>query len=401
MDTNNKKVIKNVAVLDLRSATEESVAAIERIENVANVLYSDETAHLITRLNIRNMALSIKAPVGARLLNGQERLSRDSFRGLDEPLDLFVNGQLMLESDVPEEDVRSGLNSLVVNGQLLYPETLAGVIKAKMIECNGQARAYADGAKIITGRLVLTESYLRGLEDNSVLLVMGQLVSTETLSNELLAQKIENVDVMGGVTCLEENAETLLPRVRSDGSTSIIPAGFTYLRQELMLDVGMLEALPGSRLYGSSLRIESDVTPDALDVAVDALVVKDLLIAPADLRSVLAQKCNLLETQSVFYTGELWLIDGETTLNASRFDYLEGKATLVVRGELFIGDDVEPAQLAQHFDKVHNFGEISCTPDQMSALQARLGRDHGEFIHPGPAGDADENVIGNAAYLAL
>ena len=127
----------------------------------------------------------------------------------------------------------------------------------------------------------------------------------------------------------------------------------------------------------------------------------DLLIAPAALRAVLAKQCNLLETAAVLYEGELWLIENESTLHADRFDYLEGKATLVVRGELTVANDVEPKLLAQHFAKVHNWGEIHCTPAQMSALQARLGTNKGEFITEEAVEDEDDNVIGNAAYLVL
>ena len=74
---------------------------------------------------------------------------------------------------------------------------------------------------------------------------------------------------------------------------------------------------------------------------------------------------------------------------------------MVVQGELMIAENVEPALLAQRFAKVHNWGEIHCTPAQMSALQARLGVNKGEFVTDAGVADDDENVIGNAAYLVL
>jgi hypothetical protein len=36
--------------------------------------------------------------------------------------------------------------------------------------------------------------------------------------------------------------------------------------------------------------------------------------------------------------------------------------------------------LAAQLAKVHNFGEIRCTPEQMAAIQARLGLNEGELV---------------------
>jgi hypothetical protein len=401
MDTNPGKIIRNVATLDLRTATAETLAGIRRIDNVASLIYSADKAELVAQLNIGNVASMVKLPAGARLLMGQEEISRDTFKGLDEPLDLYAVGQLIIRSDVSADELRAGLNSLSITGQLLYPESLAGVVRPKLREVSGQALAYSDEAQFVMNKLVLTEGYLRGLADNSVLLVMGRLDATEVVPNELLAQKIKQIELLGRVTCREENAEVLLARTKNATNIVTIPSGFAHLAQPLVLDANLLGALPGKKLYGSTLRIEPDVTAEALDEAVDALVLTELLIAPAALRGVLAKKCNLLETPAVLYDGELWLVEGETTLYADRFDYLEGKATLVVRGELTIAEGVEPKVLAQHFAKVHNWGEIHCTPAQMSALQARLGTDKGEFVTGQGDDEADENVIGNAAYLVL
>ncbi|MFN8443372.1 MAG: hypothetical protein U0175_21525 [Caldilineaceae bacterium] len=401
METNSGRIIRNVATLDLRSASAAAIGGIARVENVATLIYSPENADLVSKLSIGNVATMLKVPEGARLSTGQEEISRDSFKGLDAPLDLYVTGQLLIKADVAEDDLRAGLNSLSVSGQLIYPETVAGAVKSKLLHMNGQAIAYEPESKFVTGKWVLTESYLRGLEDNSVFLVFGRLDATELLPNDLLAQKIKKIRAMGRVTCREENSAVLLARTQDASSITTIPVGYSYLGDSLVLDASRLSALPGKKLYVSRLQVDANVTSEALDQAIEALTITDLLIAPASLSATLAKKCNLLETEAIFYEGELWLIDNETTLYASRFDYLEGKATLIVRGELKIAEDVEPKALAQHFAKVHNWGEIYCTPAQISALQARLGTNKGEFSQPAIKQEEDGNVIGNAAYLVL
>ena len=132
----------------------------------------------------------------------------------------------------------------------------------------------------------------------------------------------------------------------------------------------------------------------------DALISEDTIICPVELRHVISQKCNMLEARTIFYEGELWMVDAETDLHPSRFDYLEGKATLVVYGELTIDAEIEPRVLAQRLAKVHNLGQIRCTPQQMGAIQARLGLTDGDLVDSAldeTAGDG----IGNAGYLAL
>jgi hypothetical protein len=114
-------------------------------------------------------------------------------------------------------------------------------------------------------------------------------------------------------------------------------------------------------------------------------------------------KCDPLKTKVTFYEGELWLVDDERSLPASRFDYLEGKATLVVDGVLSVDPELDPKLLASRLAKVHNFGVIHCTPAQMGALQARLGAHDGVIDSPSQVEEKEENpnVIGNANYLAL
>jgi hypothetical protein len=96
-------------------------------------------------------------------------------------------------------------------------------------------------------------------------------------------------------------------------------------------------------------------------------------------------------------------LDGEQTLRAARFDYLDGRATLVVFGELAIDPNVEPRMLADRLAGVHNFGEIRCTPEQMGALEARLVTSEGELQDSAAPEETTgtEPAIGNANYLAI
>jgi len=147
------------------------------------------------------------------------------------------------------------------------------------------------------------------------------------------------------------------------------------------------------------------VTPSALDEHLDGLASEEMVLCPAPLRNVLSRKCNLLENRVVFYEGELWLVDDERDLRASRFEHLEGQATLVVLGELKVDPEVDLQMLADRLVKVHNLGTIWCTPEQMGAIEVRLGLHDGSLQDSTVSEEAGEpgegKQIGNVNYLAL
>jgi hypothetical protein len=396
------KVIGNVGSLDLRRATEASIAEISRIGNVGAVLYSPETASLVARLNIGNVGASVEVPEDAKILTGQVTFSRDYFKNQEAPLNLFVMGPVVVEPDLLAEDIERGLDGLTMMGPLLCPDHLAGIMQSKTRHHLGPVITYTSASRIVMGRLDLDENTLGGLDDASTLVVMGVLRLPTVLPDDLLEQKIQRIQVMGSIRCHEENVEVIRARL-ADQSAQIttIPAGFELVDRPLMLDNILLESLPGRKLYCTDrLQIESSVDASLLDQNVEALISEDIIICPVELRRVIAQKCNMLEARVIFYEGELWMVDDETDLQASRFDYLEGKATLVVYGELTIDAETDPRMLAERLAKVHNLGQIRCTPQQMGAIQARLGVSDGELVDTAradPAGDG----MGNVGYLAL
>ena len=131
-----------------------------------------------------------------------------------------------------------------------------------------------------------------------------------------------------------------------------------------------------------------------------------MIIDPQALEGVFAKKCDLLKNQAVFYEGTLLLVEDEQTLRASYLEAVDEKITLVNMGSLTIDEGVDYKTLASRLAKVHNLGEIRCTPDQMGVIQARLGVSKGSLENStkkeeAPSAEPNENVIGNANILVL
>lgn len=398
------KAIGNVGTLDLRTATEETVAAIRRLGNVGMVLCSPETAHLLSRLNAGNIGSTLEVPADAKIFSGQVLLN---FKDTSQPLDLVAAGQIIIEPEVQVEEVEKGLGQLFFTGQLFCPEPLMGVVQSKIGGMTGQLVSYAPSTRLYVGKVVLDRHLLKGMADGEKLLVIGSLELPEILDDDLLARKIAKLQVTDRITCREENLSTLGARLDPRfGSPKIayVPAGFELVEGAITLNDAVLRSLPGRKLYCTGrVLVDPQTDGEALDKALDALQTS-LLICPTALKSVLAKKGNLLKTKAIFYEGELWLIEEKTELHPSRFEYLKGQATLVVRDALKIDPQIEPKLLAERLSKVHNLDAILCTPEQMGALQARLGLNEGEFKDSTKEEEeetAEEEGMGNVGYLRL
>jgi len=402
--TDTPQIIDNVVNLDIRHATEETVAGIERIGNVVNLIYSPGTAGLIGKLGIGNIVNRIEVPAGATIQHGDLVLNHAMLSQLDEPLSTVVFGRVQIESDVTPDDVASGIRHLSVFGQLLVPEDLIGAIEGKVHLARGPMHAYPRDARLVARSLTLDTHFLQSCADGTKLMVAGRLNASQVLPDDLLASKIAQIHVADGVICREENSATLLPRLVHQGGAphvTVIPTGFELVERPLTLSAALLKAIPARKLYCTELvRIGEDVDTDALERALDALIAKDLVLCPAALSPVLGQKLDVLETDILFYEGKLWLTEEGGSLSAASLERAEEKLAVVVLGALAIGDDVTPELLADRVAAVYNRGMIAGTADQIAILQLRQRSGEGDWVERKPSKGGEDKVAGAPKHPA-
>ena len=400
---NADRIIGNVGVLDLRRATPDSVKGIARIHSVGTLIFSRETASLLSLIDLRDVGSTreISSDVDLQVINGHVVFNNDFFKSRSRPAYLLLNGHVRVSPDVETGDIEAGLTGLLLNGHILCPDHLVGAIQSKIVEMNGHLLGYPPESRLAMGRVTLDESFLEALADGSTLTMAGRLRVPRVISNDLIRLKLASLRLTGRLRCHEENASTLLGLLSDEAgqvTTHVIPAGFELVESPLAIDRSLLASEPPRKIHCTDLiQVDAGVDGADLDRAIDALATQDLLLCPASLRDVVARKCDPLETRAIYHEGPLWLVEGEATLTSSRLDYIETGTTVVVTGELAIDGDVDPARLYESFDRVHNLGEISCTADQRSALEAGLGIGDGEFTATSdvrPAG-------GNIGYLTL
>jgi len=401
------KTIGNVNILDVRKATEEAIADIKKIGNINVLLYSASTASYISRLNLGNVNISLEAPEEGetRTIMGHLRLTPNALSGEGEPGFYVVMGHVIVEkgSDVDAMNASlAGMSGLVVMGHVFCPESLSSLIQQKIKQQMGHFIPYPDDATLVGGTLELTAGFLEQLEGPTGFVVIGSLRAIEEIP-ETLMPKAEYFQVRGSVLCAEKNAEAVRARLRGGTSEmTIVPSGYRFHEGDLTLDATTLASLAGAKLFCTgNVRFGEDVTAEAIEAGLAGLRGLGLIVCPEALQDAVKTKLDLVADRVIFYAGQLWLFDQDHTLHASRFDYTEGKITALVTGDLRIAPDVEPDVLADRLLAIHNFGDIRCAPEQMGAIEARLGIHEGALCDSTPEEQDEECGIGNANILAL
>jgi hypothetical protein len=410
-----KKAVVNVGLLDLRHVTPGTWEQVCWIKNVGTIICAADPGRLLAGRTMLNTGPVFKAPPDGELnvISTSMSFSRGYLEGRKNLETLVVRGSAEFDPDVTVQDVEKAIAGLIVSGSLTCPEHLLDALQARLQGISGSIRTYRcpPGTPFTRGVLVLDQDYVQKLEDGSELAVLGKLRLPQVLPNELLERKLHKLYVTGQVMCHEENAQ-LIESLLADPPKKIkvIPAGFELVARPLELTNTALESLPCAKLYCTRrVQVAADVDPTLLDARLETLVCEDLVLCPSALKKVMAQKSNWFETRAIFYEGELWVVDDERDLPAHSFDMLEGQATLVVFGELRLDPAIAPQTLGERLDKVHNLGEICCTPAQAEAIRALLGLRDGDLedfteteypLNYAKIPD-DCELVGNSGYLAL
>jgi hypothetical protein len=409
----NVTKIVNVAILDIRNAVNKDLGKVNMV-NVGYILHTPETLDLLKAGKRVNVGQFVEANPEARVLLSPTTFTDEYFSQPDSALELLAFSPITVDWKTSAESIEQGLARLdIYGGPLICPRHLLSTLQSKIQHQDAETVVYESAsARLSMGKLILDETFLGSLEDDTELLVIGTLKIPQVLPNELLKQKIKRLYVKGRIVCHEENAAmiqsfngSVQPKIK------IIPAGYELVEKPLVLNKMMLEGFPARKIYCTEwVQITTDVSADVLDQNLEAVIAEERLYCPEGLKETIARKCDWLKTNLELYVGELWIVEDQRQLPVFAFDHLDGVATLVVMGELELDPQITPETLTGRLNKVHNFGSICCTPEQMGALNAIPGVREGRLtdvtkpakqVKDEPEVDVIQETYVNVNYLKL
>ena len=408
MENEKVKVTKivNVAILDIRNIGNKDLGKVNMV-NVGYILHTPETFDLLKAGKRVNVGQFVEANPEARVLLSPTTFTDEYFNQPAGALELLAFSPIMVDWKTTPEAIDQGLSRLdIYGGPLICPRHLLSALQSKIQHQDAETVVYdSASARLSMGKLVLDQSFLGSLEDETELLVVGTLKIPQVLPNDLLKQKIKRLYVKGRIVCHQENAAAIQSLNSSiQSKIKIIPAGYELVEKPLVLNTIMLEGLPTRKVYCTEwVQITTDVSADVLDNNLEALISEERVYCPERLKESIASKCDWLKTNLELYAGELWVVEDQRQLPVFAFDHLEGMATLVVLGELELDPQITTETLTSRLDKVHNFGSIRCTPEQIGALNAIPGVREGRLVdstkRPKQVEDEPEEDIIQETYV--
>ncbi len=384
----------NCGTLDMRETTEQVASRILHV-NAGTVLVTPETRDFLSMFS-NNMGTLIEVSKDVRLktVMADEIMGRDAFSGEVEPLLILNMSNITLEPDVTAEGLEGSWSEIINMGNILYPEHVAGPITNKLTSNMGGLASYRASAQLINGDVVLDEVYLASLSDGADLVITGNLRIPEPVPDDALDRKLNTVHVRGDVLCRAGNVRMLRSKYDPGAGTpqtTVVPDEHELAERDLSLTAGSIRSWKGRKIYANgNVTIHEDIDADALDRAVDGLVCTGKVLCPEPLSEVFSSVCDTLNTDVFFYEGTLWVVETDLTLRQSRLDLIDGTATLYNSGNVAIEEDVDAGQLYDRLAAVYNWGTITCFPDQMSAVEARMVVNEGTMHNAAEGAESDE-----------
>lgn len=396
------KSIGNVGLLDLTSATEESIKGIDNIGNAGVVLYSSGNAHLVSMLNIGNLGTSEEVPEGCKFLQGKVEMDGKYFENVKEPLSLFIAGQVIIKPDVTEDDIENKIKFLSISGQAICPEKLAGVLQSKCSKIQGIIVPYSDNCYINIGKLNIDNSFLKSIGEKTSLAVVGKVSMVDDIDHVLLDQKIDSINITGKALIREEYLDILGARIKSSASCKlgVIPAGYVYTDGDLSLDPVTIKKFDKAKIYVSSmLRFGSDITEEMLKEHITDIKAKGIIVCSNSIKEAVSMLCS--DTAKICgYSKKAVVIDGDHTIMESELKYSPDNISYIVNGDLDIDDEVLPETFIEKVESIDNFGDITCDKEHYGLVQLKLRTNEGDVSVRKNAADENEG-IGNIGYLKL
>lgn len=404
------RIIRNINVLDLSSADEQSLEGVTGIENVNLLMSRKELGPALAKISLRNINRMVEDIHDLKLINGKYDLS-ESICQVQDPANLLINGEFTVHPDVSAEGLSTAVGALLVNGRINCPERLEGTIRAKLAAVNGTIVTYMDQATSLVHAPHFDEVFVRLLKPGTHLAALGKSQLSAVIDRNLLREKIALVEFNGPVTIRAEVLDALADRIHNPQRTNftVIPEGATYLPREVTFDEFALSRFDKAVLYANGeVRFGEDVRAETVGRAIQKLYTTNMVICHADIRESVSLLCGL-DTRIVDYRGRLLYVNGEHRLTPSELQFAQsqGGLTILVAGVLDIAESVDPALLMAALDCVDNSGVILGSEEQCAAIRMKLRTNDGTIEEKDASSESDEagadsnQDIENVNYLKL
>ena len=388
-----KKVIKGIGLLDLTTATKESLKGLNEIKGVGCVLIGENNQKILEGVEQKGVGTCITVPDFDKdsvvVKTGIGRFDAAFFEGVEKQVVLVVVGIAVFESDVTKEMAQKKIMSISGSGVIACPKNIAGIVNTKQSGFTGVTAAYENDAVTSIGDLKITNEYLEGLKDGSSLLSVGDVALMADIDEDLFKKKITNVHYVGDIIAYERY-QSMLSMATGEGDMTYIPDGYQYFGKA-ELSASQAEMMEGERWYvGKTLFIKGDVTEAMLKSSLEA-VYCTRVVCPRHLVEALKP---MLQNQPKFlpYSHKVRVYESHT-LTATHLKYEKNPVCIMVTGKLIMDEDITEELLEEKVEFIDNYGSVTCQPEIFPAVMDKVREDKGRVAPKEKEKQSDEIVI--------
>lgn len=385
------KIFRNIGLLDLRKATEETLKEIGKIESIGMLVYSEKQMAAISHIKQVNVGLAMPLPEGVEFVvqNGKYDLTRTILQSLPSQVVVMVNGKVTVDP-IGDTALLDKIYRMTVNGKLVIQEGDYAAL-APRIQINGVSMVYSADETFVEGTFELNDVNLYGLAEGSQLFV-DTISALEAFDEGLFDETIKSIRVSRYLVASQHVIRKLARKISNylEIEKYIVPDGFAYY-ESLKLDDMQLEQLKSDQLF---IRSSLDIlcSADALKQKVKQIIAREVSVSQAvysEIKGILEQvsQVKILDPSAVKNMSHLVLSDY----------YFKDIASLKMTnyGKLEIDASVSVELLDEKLARLDNYGVVTCPEHLYSKVMQRTKSNFGKIIAVVPEDSAGASASGD------
>lgn len=356
-----KNLVVNAATCDARKVSDETLSSYENINlNAATLLTTSDSRTLLHKYNVAmNCAKVVEVSEDADIMfhNGKYTLGAKD-KG-EKPAVLNINGTLTIEPGAEEAIKR--FVSIIVNGKVIYPESMASYLGNMTV--NGNSESYPDDAIMLKNVFVVDKTFILRSKGSKYYARNCVVLADESLDVAALVNK--------GVLFLTENAivaesllEVSIPLFEEDTEIITVPDGCAFVKDNATLDKGLLRKNGKKIFIYGNLKIDSSA--GELLEEIEYLRVKGTVTLPKSLEDLFFGKDFEYDNLKLVI-GKC--IDDKVFVKVDRQMLEQNAEGVSVVGcvNVTIAGDVPPELILERL-VIDDCVNVVCSPEQRSAV---------------------------------
>ena len=399
--TNTPKTLTiNAAVCDARQVKESTLAAYGAIEiNAALLLADTASQELLHKYPVScNTAqtLDISGNVQVSQINGRKELGPGT-PAPKAPTLLMVNGVLDIAPGA--EAALAGYTGIQVNGQVICPESLSGLLSA--VSVNGQIETYPDDCIRLKRTVVLDKTFALRARKGTRYFAGRRVVA---LADDIDFGKLAAMEVRfvtRELLVAESLAEAAIPLFEPDTEITVLPDGCAYVGDDAKLDGSLIRRWGGKLYVNGDLTLDSDSAPWLEQVSY--LQVNGDIYTPQSLSQ--AVSAVAADYHQLRITGGR-LIRNKVSVTVDRImlESADDGVTLTDCVDVQFRQDVDPELIRRRLVSLVDCVNVLCTEEQRSAVElvsenvVHIGGNRDSGILPLLRGKGGEKIVNALTY---